>query len=313
MLKVVDLFSGIGCFSYAFRGLFRTVVYCEIAKECRHMLRRNMERDRIDTAPIVRDVKDLHDAKGAQVLTAGFPCQDLSGANRFGQGLDGARSGLFFEIIRILDENPSICHVFLENVPALMQSYDTVLDGLKSVGFRTVKHVIVSAAQLGAPHMRKRVFIYAIRKKTKALMPRMDEPDDTWEPRTMPKLTTRYKSKDHLKQIDLRHKACGNAIVPACIVSAYRYLVHGIELPDKHRPIKVVLVDGDVVYRKERFNTPSASFLRPYNMLTERGSGVLCNNVKFNKKNKERDVENSTMNPKFSEWLMGLPSNYTRI
>ena len=308
LLKAVDLFSGVGCFSYAFKHTFQTVLYCEVAPECRSILKANMKRGYIDSAEIIKDVKKLHNAKGAHVLTAGFPCQDLSLANKNGKGLEGKRSGLFFEIIRVIAENPSICHVFMENVPALMSSFDVIMRSFQDLGF-TLKYVIVSASQVGAPHLRRRVFIYATRKGAKHRLPFIKiEQMDVWKPSTQPPMSINKKFGDELKRINQRHKACGNAIVPACIKVAYNHLVHGKPLPQLHRPISNVLKDGDMVIRKHRYSTPNASFLHPYRTLTKRGTSVFCNDVKFNVHNKFR----GTVNPRFSEWVMGMPSNFTK-
>lgn len=57
--NMLDLFSGIGGMSLAFHGIFKTVAYCEIDKQCQCILRANMHRGRIDTAPIFEDITKL--------------------------------------------------------------------------------------------------------------------------------------------------------------------------------------------------------------------------------------------------------------
>ena len=112
MLTAVDLFSGIGSFSYAFHGTFRTVMYCEIDEECRHVLRTNMDKGRIDKAPIIHDVHLLNKAsvttRRVDAVFGGFPCQDISTAKANGEGLAGPRSSLFWEIMRIIDDCGSV-------------------------------------------------------------------------------------------------------------------------------------------------------------------------------------------------------------
>lgn len=307
MLTSIDLFSGIGCFSLAFHGVFKTVQYCEIDKRCREVLRKNMAKGLIDNAPIHNDVKTLFSTK-AKVLTAGFPCQDLSQGNRNAQGLNGERSGLFYEIIRILRTNPSINHVFLENVPALMKFKPEVDRKLRLVGFESVKYTVVSASQVGAPHLRRRLFIYASRSTPKPRgLPQIPTPRDFWKSMPRPPLTTTSIEKIEANQ---RNKACGNCIVPACIQVAYNVLIHEVPPIVRHRPVQNVLKQGKVTIKKTRFSTPCASFLRPYKTLTLRGSRVLCNDVKFNILNNTPD---NIMNPRFSEWLMGLPRDYTSL
>ncbi len=95
------------------------------------------------------------------VLCAGFPCQDLSVAGK-GAGLDGARSGLFWDVLRIVRAiRPRV--VVLENVAALVtRGLDVVLGALASCGYDAVWDCIPAAA-IGAPHRRDRVFVVAWR------------------------------------------------------------------------------------------------------------------------------------------------------
>jgi len=91
--------------------------------------------------------------------TGGFPCQDISTAGR-GAGLSGARSGLFFEVLRLLRgvrRRPA--WLLLENVPALRtRGYDRVHLELERLGY-AVAPVVVGAWTVGAPHKRDRVWI----------------------------------------------------------------------------------------------------------------------------------------------------------
>ena len=103
------------------------------------------------------DVREFDPSKYAgrvDCIHAGFPCQDLSCAGK-GAGLDGARSGLFFEVIRISSVvRPR--YVFLENVPAiLIRGLGRVLGSLVEIGY-DCRWTILSAAEVGANHMRKR-------------------------------------------------------------------------------------------------------------------------------------------------------------
>jgi DNA (cytosine-5)-methyltransferase 1 len=307
MLKAIDLFSGIGCFSLAFHNTFRTVAYCEIDERCRRVLKKNMERGYIHRARVFKDVCKMHipDHMAPDVLMAGFPCQDMSQANRFGKGLDGNRSGLFFEIIRILRETPSIDHVLLENVPAVL-NYPDIIEELEALGY-IVKHTIISAAQVGAPHLRRRAFICASRAIEK--LPDVSPAANHWLGNKRPVLAVERRA-----DANPRNSACGNAIVPQWIVAAYRHVVRGHPVPNRVRYIKNVLVDGDTVVEKRRFSTPNASFLNPYRQLSRRAVRVLCNDVKFNTNNPHRlNYDGFVMNPNFSEWLMGLPRDYTSL
>jgi DNA (cytosine-5)-methyltransferase 1 len=108
-----------------------------------------------------RDIRECgsHNLEAVDVICGGFPCQDISYAG-LGAGLDGERSGLFFEAIRLVCElRPRI--VVLENVAALLtRGLDRVLGTLAAIGFDAEWHCIPAAA-VGAPHLRDRVFVLA--------------------------------------------------------------------------------------------------------------------------------------------------------
>lgn len=94
MLRVMDLFSGIGGFSLGLKraGGFQTVAYCEIDPYCQEVLSARMRDGSLDTAPICTDITKLDGRpwRGlADAITGGFPCQDISWAGPGG----GARWG----------------------------------------------------------------------------------------------------------------------------------------------------------------------------------------------------------------------------
>jgi DNA (cytosine-5)-methyltransferase 1 len=93
------------------------------------------------------------------VLCGGFPCQDVSSAGK-GEGLDGARSGLWKEQYRIACELlPRV--VVVENVRALVaRGLDRVVRDLEEAGY-VVFARIIAASDVGAPHLRERLFVVA--------------------------------------------------------------------------------------------------------------------------------------------------------
>ena len=95
----------------------------------------------------------------AQVISGGFPCQDISIAGK-GDGLDGERSGMWREMARIIREvGPE--YVFVENSPMLVsRGLGAVLGDLSSMGF-DAKWGIVGAKDVGANHQRDRIWIVA--------------------------------------------------------------------------------------------------------------------------------------------------------
>lgn len=93
------------------------------------------------------------------ILTGGFPCQDISFAGG-GAGLDGERSGLWYEMHRIIGElRPR--YVIVENVAALFtRGIDAVLGSLAEIGY-DAEWETIRASDMGAPHRRERVWIVA--------------------------------------------------------------------------------------------------------------------------------------------------------
>ena len=108
------------------------------------------------------DVRTFPPAEGdwhVDLICGGFPCQDISFAGK-GDGLDGERSGLFFEILRIASLlRPRL--ILLENVSALLvRGMDRVLGELASLGY-DAEWECLPAAAFGAPHIRDRIFLLA--------------------------------------------------------------------------------------------------------------------------------------------------------
>lgn len=93
------------------------------------------------------------------VVSGGFPCQDISAAGK-GAGIDGARSGLWREMHRIINEvRPKFA--FLENSPLLVgRGLARVLGDLAEIGY-DAEWLVLGADDVGAPHVRKRIWILA--------------------------------------------------------------------------------------------------------------------------------------------------------
>ena len=162
-LNVLGLFSGIGGFELGFeRAGFNIAAMCEIEPYCRAVLKKHWP-----SVPVYEDVCVLTgerlrmDGLIIDVITGGFPCQDISLAGK-GTGLGGARSGLWQEYRRIISEvRPR--WVVIENVSALRsRGLDTVLGEIAALGYDAEWHCIPASA-VGAPHRRDRVWIIAHR------------------------------------------------------------------------------------------------------------------------------------------------------
>jgi len=159
MLKVLDLFAGIGGFSLGLEktGGFETIGFCEVDKKAQAVLKKHWPE-----VPIYDDVTKLtkDDIDGTvDVITGGFPCQDISLAGK-GAGLEGERSGLWWEFHRLIKElQPK--WVIAENVSALRsRGLDQVLRSLSEIGYDAEWHCIPASA-VGAPHRRDRIWIVA--------------------------------------------------------------------------------------------------------------------------------------------------------
>ena len=119
--KAASLFTGIGGFDIGLeRAGFEITFQCEINKFCRSILKRHWPK-----IPHHENIKELHasDIPQSDVWTGGFPCQDVSLARMGARaGLRGNRSGLFYEVARLLGEAcPRV--ILLENVPGLLNSH----------------------------------------------------------------------------------------------------------------------------------------------------------------------------------------------
>ena len=155
MLKVLDLFSGIGGFSLGLErtGGFQTVAFCEIEEFPRRVLTKQWPG-----VPIYDDVRTLSaerlaaDGIAVDAICGGFPCQDISAAGEKA-GIDGERSGLWREFARLIGElRPRV--VLVENVADLLRGpeewpgawFGRVLGDLAEIGYDAEWHCIPAAS-----------------------------------------------------------------------------------------------------------------------------------------------------------------------
>ena len=170
MSNVLSLFSGVGMADLAAERVGLPVVaMAEIDKQARGVL-----RHRFPEVPIFNDVREVtgHAARSVGfagpaggVVIAGSPCQDLSVAGKRA-GLRGERSGLWWEVVRILDETQAEWLVW-ENVPGALSShggrdFGAVLGSLAELGMGFAWRVL-DAQFFGVPQRRRRVFLVARR------------------------------------------------------------------------------------------------------------------------------------------------------
>lgn len=173
-MKLLSLFSGIGAFEKALDRLsinYQLVNYCEIDKYASksyaaiHGVPESMnlgDITKVDEKALPKDI---------DLITYGFPCQDISISGKqkglFNEDGSKTRSGLFFEALRIIEETqPKVA--MAENVKNLTSKkfnaqFQIVLASLEAAGYNNYWQV-VNAKDYGVPQNRERVFIVSIRK-----------------------------------------------------------------------------------------------------------------------------------------------------
>jgi len=165
-ITIGSLFSGIGGLDLGIeRGLAsagvaaETIWQVEQSDFCRKILARHWPHAERYTD--VRSVgpDELHPV---DLLCGGFPCQDVSKSSSTHAGIEGRRSGLFWELFRIVREmGPRF--IVLENVTNIRsRGADEICGALASIGY-DLRFGSLSAAELGAPHIRDRWFLVAWR------------------------------------------------------------------------------------------------------------------------------------------------------
>lgn len=165
----ISLFSGVAMTDLAVeRAGFKTIATAEVDQFCRMLLQK-----RLPDAVHYDDVRAVS-ARGLGALlpggwlrkrpllmSGGFPCQDVSSSGT-GEGLGGARSGLWGEFARCIGEfKPD--YVLIENSPLLLsRGLNVVLRDLARMGY-SARWDCFPAAAFGAPHLRDRIYIVASR------------------------------------------------------------------------------------------------------------------------------------------------------
>lgn len=170
MIKVLSLFSGIGAFERAAnnRRIKNEIVnYCEIDKYASYAY---------SILHKVEEYKNLWDVckvdgnkfKDIDLITYGFPCQDISLAGERKGILKGkTKSGLMYEALRIIEESkPKIA--IAENVKNLVSKmfindFNSFINELERLGYNSYFKVL-NGIEYGSPHSRERVFVVSIRK-----------------------------------------------------------------------------------------------------------------------------------------------------
>ena len=164
-LTGVSLFAGVGGFDLAMeRNGVKVVAAVEIDKKCQEVLAHRFPSTKLfDDVTTVKgsDLIGAGFVPSRGIITGGFPCQDLSVAGKRA-GLAGARSGLFWEAARLVEETQAEWFI-IENVPGLLTSneggdFAVVLGTMADLGY-SVAWRVLDAQYFGVPQRRKRVFV----------------------------------------------------------------------------------------------------------------------------------------------------------
>lgn len=180
-MNELALFAGAGGGLLASKLLgWSTVCAVEIERYPREVLMQRQRDGILEPFPIWDDVRtfDGRPWRGlVDVVSGGFPCQDISSAGK-GAGLAGDRSGLWFEYLRIVEEiRPRF--VFAENSPNLRtRGLGTIIEGLTGLGYG-VRWGVLGAWHLGAPHKRDRMWVLAYSNSTRCHEQRITIADET--------------------------------------------------------------------------------------------------------------------------------------
>ena len=162
MITHGELFAGVSGFGMGFapHGI-KTLWSVEKDANCRAVIRRHNP-----DAVILDDVctAGKHNLPPVDVISFGSPCQDLSVAGKRA-GMAGARSGLFYEAVRIITElRPAVA--IWENVPGALSSsggrdFGCVIDALADAGALDIGWRVLDARHFGVPQRRRRIFLVA--------------------------------------------------------------------------------------------------------------------------------------------------------
>jgi DNA (cytosine-5)-methyltransferase 1 len=169
--NVVDLFTGIGGFSRALNDMFTPMLYCDNDPYVQQTLQRLMSDKNIPVAPIVNNVCNVDhivricSGHNVHLLTCGFPCTGFSNTGKRA-GLNNPQSKMFHASIAVIEAlQPNM--VLFENVQSILSrdhasDLDSIVSCMHRMGY-DMRWTVVSAADVGYPHRRKRWFALCLK------------------------------------------------------------------------------------------------------------------------------------------------------
>lgn len=227
-LRSLDLFSGAGGFALALSAFATPVAYCEIEERAVSVLNRRMRDGQLPSAPVLGDIRRVRAAnlpRRIDLITAGFPCPDVSKIGPRHGIAGGDRTGLVKEVFRLArDLKPS--YLFLENVPPIARDpqFPDILKTISALGYDWA-YDFFSAASEGGAHLRDRWLLLGVRRK----------PDPVYvHPRCPSHLRHNLRlrgaaacdisSSDKCREGQKYHRLYGNAVVPSVACTAFAQL-----------------------------------------------------------------------------------------
>ena len=153
----IDLFAGLGGFSLG--AICSNIATIECV-ELNAFRRKELAKIHSSHTKIHDDINTWQPQQFADIVTMGFPCQDISAANATGKGLAGRRSGLFYQAWRkAMLLRPT--YIVMENVSNLLnRGIHDLLTTIAQSGY-SPEYSIVRASDFGLPHERERIYIIA--------------------------------------------------------------------------------------------------------------------------------------------------------
>lgn len=208
-----SLFSGIGGFELGAEwSNINTVWNCEINE-----FNRNQFKKLFPNTMQYEDIKKLSNPSSVDIISGGFPCQNISiAASRDRSGIDGDKSGMFWEMLRVIKEvKPQ--YVIIENSSALRsKGLDRILTEFAALGY-DAEWQTLQGFQFGIPQRRRRIYIifypsgFGNGMEERQIFARWDKPIyPAWRD-SEPKI---YGVGDVISHRVDKHRALGNAVQP---------------------------------------------------------------------------------------------------
>lgn len=360
-LALLDLFSGTGGFSHALHDACRSIAYADINEDARALLKERMHTGDLDKAPIFGDIKELinqisknprilrnqYNIDKIDVMTGGFPCQDISVCNIYGAGFDGKRSRLVFDALNVA-QLLKIPVLIFENSPNILnKGIERLVEALDQAGYKCV-YDIYSAGQVGAPHLRKRFYMVAfkthgvLKARADKVLKKLAEKivvRDTWR-KGYKNDKVVAKTSENLTDIKRRMFLLGNAIVPATAAYAVHTLSKAaldgrrcflqsalghfmkyeypftIQVPSQKYIPNEEFALGEKI-KKNQLSTPLTLGAYITKVGSHRALRIVSNQIMYDPRTLadkiDKNPDHYLVNPRFIEWMMGYPKDWTKI